>query len=585
MVRLNLTYGIIAAVGLLIAAILGMIALEPGYLENAPAIPQSEKPVACTLEYAPVCGVDDNTYGNLCMLKAAKVDLAYNGECVPTEGTPTEPEPVPVKPTMVGWDRLESVQDPGAGHDQHQLAIILPPSDKVYSGKLEYDASENIQLVTLHGPLADGEDKGQAIWTPDGKTKFALTFVDPMNAKGQWIFAGNALAVHTKNPTPFTVDYKVDYTEKAQSDTVMTGTIQSLQDPGVGHESHQLAVILPPSSDMYSGILSYSASEPIQLVSLRGPIGPDEKPEKTWTPDGETIFELTLVDPANSMGSWEFSGNALAVHTKNPTEFTVTYSVSATATEPAPEPETPTTGMPVMPQTREVVIPEGSSTPGCEQTDECYTPYSLQVNVGDTVSWSNQDTAAHTVTAGTAVDGPSGVFDSGLFISGSTFEFTFNEPGTYPYFCIVHPWMKGEIVASEFKETEVFGEENPETIEEPIVEEPSEPPIEEPVVEEKRPSMPEVAIALGSGAPGCEKTNECYIPYRLEVFPGESVIWTNPDSAAHTVTSGIPGTPNGMFDSGMLMPNQTFEYHFVESGEYDYYCMVHPWMTGKVIVN
>jgi plastocyanin len=275
------------------------------------------------------------------------------------------------------------------------------------------------------------------------------------------------------------------------------------------------------------------------------------------------------------MGSWEFSGNALAVHTKNPTEFTVSYSVSATATagEPAPEPETPTMGMPVLPQIRDVSIPEGSSTPGCEQTNECFMPNSLQVNVGDTVTWTNEDTAAHTVTSGTPVDGPSGLFDSGLIVAGSTFDFTFNETGTYPYFCIVHPWMKGEIKVSEFKETEVFGEEI------------SEPPMEEPVVEEKRASMPEISISQGSGAPGCEKTNECFIPYQLEVFSGESVIWKNPDSAAHTVTSGVPGSPNGMFDSGMLMPNQTFEFHFVESGEYDYYCMVHPWMTGKVIVN
>ena len=103
-------------------------------------------------------------------------------------------EEASTKPLKAGWDRLESVQDPGIGHEQHQLAVILPPSDKVYSGKLEYDASENIQLVALHGPLAEGEDKGQAIWTPDGTTKFALTFVDPMNAKGEWIFAGNALA-------------------------------------------------------------------------------------------------------------------------------------------------------------------------------------------------------------------------------------------------------------------------------------------------------------------------------------------------------------------------------------------------------
>ena len=104
---------------------------------------------------------------------------------------------------------LTSVQDPGQGHASHQLAIILAPSDKVYKGILSYSASENIQLVSLHGPLAPGEDAGQAIWTPDGETKFALTFVDPENKMGTWAFSGNALAVHTMNTKPFQVSYSV----------------------------------------------------------------------------------------------------------------------------------------------------------------------------------------------------------------------------------------------------------------------------------------------------------------------------------------------------------------------------------------
>ena len=104
---------------------------------------------------------------------------------------------------------LTSVKDPGVGHGSHQLAIILPPTDKVYKGTLTYSASENIQLVALHGPLAPGEDAGQAIWTPDGKTKFALTFIDPANSMGTWAFTGNALAVHTMKTTPFQVSYSV----------------------------------------------------------------------------------------------------------------------------------------------------------------------------------------------------------------------------------------------------------------------------------------------------------------------------------------------------------------------------------------
>jgi len=225
---------------------------------------------------------------------------------------------------------LTSMQDPGVGHDSHQLAIILPPSGNVYKGILSYSASENIQLVALTGPLAEGEDKGQPIWTPDGTTKFALTFVDAKNSAGSWVFTGNALAVHTMNTDPFTVSYSVGYMENAKSDIIKTGTITSMQDPGVGHDSHQIAIILPPSDKPYTGVLSYSASENVQLVSLVGPLADGEdKGQPIWTPDGTTKFALTFVDPGNSMGTWAFSGNALAVHTKSTTPFTVSYSVTA----------------------------------------------------------------------------------------------------------------------------------------------------------------------------------------------------------------------------------------------------------------
>jgi hypothetical protein len=229
---------------------------------------------------------------------------------------------------------IQSVQDPGIGHETHQLAIILPPSDKVYSGALTYSASEPIQLVALHGPLAEGEDTGQPIWTPDGETKFALTFVDSEANMGTWKFSGNALAVHTMNTNQFSVSYSVKYWESDMSDTITTGTIQSIQDPGIGHETHQLAILLPPSEDVYSGILSYSASEPIQLVALHGPLATGEDTgQPIWTPDGETKFALTFVEKEADMGSWMFSGNALAVHTMNPDQFTVSYSVNVMPSE------------------------------------------------------------------------------------------------------------------------------------------------------------------------------------------------------------------------------------------------------------
>jgi len=356
------------------------------------------------------------------------------------------------KPTLAGWDRIESVQDPGVGHESHQLSIILPPSDKVYSGTIQYDSSEPIQLVALHGPLGPGEDKGQPIWTPDGKTKFALTFVDQKKSRGSWDFAGNALAVHTMKTTPFTTDYKLKYQESKISDTVMSGVVESIIDPGVGHDSHSIAIIIPPGEEIHTGILSYSASEPIQLVSLNGPLGTDESPEDLfWTPDGTTIFELTFIDKQSAMDSWKFSGNGLAIHTLNTHGFSASYSVVTTVElmekeeVMKPEEESPAMTGPV---TVEVSLPSGTSVPGCEETNACYIPATVSINAGDTVSWSNDDTAAHTVTSGSAADGPSGVFDSSLLIAGGTFEHTFDSSGTQDYYCMVHPWMTGSVKVS-----------------------------------------------------------------------------------------------------------------------------------------
>ena len=97
------------------------------------------------------------------------------------------------------------------------------------------------------------------------------------------------------------------------------------------------------------------------------------------------------------------------------------------------------------PMTVQVSLPSGSSVPGCEEILECYVPTSVSINTGDIVSWSNDDTAAHTVTSGTPVGGPDGVFDSSLFMAEATFDVTFDNPGSYDYFCMVHPWMVGKV--------------------------------------------------------------------------------------------------------------------------------------------
>ena len=90
----------------------------------------------------------------------------------------------------------------------------------------------------------------------------------------------------------------------------------------------------------------------------------------------------------------------------------------------------------------------------------------------------------------------------------------------------------------------------------------------------------------GSSVPGCEEANDCFIPSTVTIDIGGEVVWKNVDTAAHTVTSGIlaDGGPDGVFDSGLFVPDTEFSHIFETAGEYPYFCLVHPWMAGMVIV-
>ena len=89
----------------------------------------------------------------------------------------------------------------------------------------------------------------------------------------------------------------------------------------------------------------------------------------------------------------------------------------------------------------------------------------------------------------------------------------------------------------------------------------------------------------GSGAPGCEEAAGCYEPMTATVDVGGVVIFSNTDTAAHTWTSGNPTDgPDGIFDTSLLMVDSSYEWSPDTVGEYGYFCMVHPWMVGTIIV-
>jgi plastocyanin len=75
-----------------------------------------------------------------------------------------------------------------------------------------------------------------------------------------------------------------------------------------------------------------------------------------------------------------------------------------------------------------------------------FSPANITVKVGDTVTWTNNDTVAHTVTADS---GSSDAPDSGNIAPGTTYSFKFTKAATYIYHCAIHPNMQGSVTVTE----------------------------------------------------------------------------------------------------------------------------------------
>ncbi len=187
-----------------------------------------------------------------------------------------------------------------------------------------------------------------------------------------------------------------------------------------------------------------------------------------------------------------------------------------------------------------VSIPVNASIKG----NPNFTPNTVTVPKGDIIRWTNNDTVPHTVT--NAPDGS--IFDSSLIAPGKTYSLdTSKLNGTeYDYMCTVHPFMTGKIVIIQ-----------------PLV----------------------ANVTISKGASTQSAGQKYFDPASLSVKVGTTVTWTNQDAASHTVTSGDPSAgPSGTFDSSLIKPGDTFKHAFTTAGTTSYFCTVHPWMTGKVIV-
>jgi len=108
-------------------------------------------------------------------------------------------------------------------------------------------------------------------------------------------------------------------------------------------------------------------------------------------------------------------------------------------------------------------IPFGAYNPQLDTpTEEWYSPSVMYVNVGDTITWTNDDQEGHTVTSGDSAgrfgwmsqkDGgfgkADGIFDSGRFMPNESWSYTFDTAGIFNYYCVIHPWMDGVVVVEQ----------------------------------------------------------------------------------------------------------------------------------------
>ena len=99
---------------------------------------------------------------------------------------------------------------------------------------------------------------------------------------------------------------------------------------------------------------------------------------------------------------------------------------------------------------------KGSYNLGCELDNSCFEPYNQRIQIGDIVTWINNDDAIHVVVSGEPNSGADGLFDSGFLKMNESFSFTFDSEGNFRYFCTLHPWMNGLVTVGNVEAAEMM---------------------------------------------------------------------------------------------------------------------------------
>ena len=181
---------------------------------------------------------------------------------------------------------ITSSQDPGQGHQNHQLALILSPNDgTIYDGSMTFTSNESVQIVVLH-EINSQDAKGQPTWTVDGKTIYGLSLIDLDEKSGSFEFTGAALALHSPTSKKFTTTVSVDGWIRGQPTEIILQKTELEKDEPL---SLLARTNVPATIPMHKGI--YEGNQVLYIITD----GSDEDYTKTLSEKQEWNVELSTV--------------------------------------------------------------------------------------------------------------------------------------------------------------------------------------------------------------------------------------------------------------------------------------------------
>jgi plastocyanin len=197
--------------------------------------------------------------------------------------------------------------------------------------------------------------------------------------------------------------------------------------------------------------------------------------------------------------------------------------------------------------------------------DRAFSPSSIRVAAGGTITFTNSDDRPHTVTAN------DGSFDSGIMNAGARYARRFATAGTYRYFCAVHPEMTGTVTVPTATGSV---------------------PAAKPAA---RGGSAGGSTGAGSGGSGIAAPppipsasaasirvnviDFAFDPAKATARVGDTISWVNTGRAPHTVTPS-----GGSFGTSMLAAGATYRTVAKKTGTFAYVCAFHPQMTGTLVV-